>query len=568
MRQYQTKPLQTLILFFYLFIPANLHSAAVAQFPWDKVAATGIATLAGYFAKFEYDNPAEFPIAKATKFATKTKQSPLSIHLKTDLLLSPIYQANLIASKIDITSNVPAREFVINMARIDFHSFNRAVFEAYDLLSNGDFYSAKQALEPFKKKHGYDIATFPGRNATVERLFQAFQANFYNDYNILSRYQDDPLWSNLPEKTKRAIASDATLRFTMNLELVLRHEMLIKLQHCLGLTDLNYKGLKPFLFSFMCLSPQAQLDTLLKMLSGHDLFKALYNHNGILRAFNSHPYTSAHTIPTDFNNLQMRLYTKRMNELLYYNLQTKDKAAFQIAAAAIAEGLRGNLFYAHLPYSYISPILINDLIKELGAIALYADKQSEKPKLPIDQNQLKKQLEDPNDPDHIKLIMAELAAASSYTKELVNALNERLIELQTTLGRLISVVNINLRHTFHGNFNAISKTTTGCHSYAGKCCFNLEKVHTIGKETPIEIVKVIRDGIEKTSSIFPWTTPKECMENIVRIVRTGQYIPYTRYSPDDKIAVIRFFDEQTKIIIELRIDTFKRILDSIYPGIK
>ena len=553
MRQILSNLKKLLPLLFTLLIPANLHSMAIAQFPWDKIAATGIAALSGCFAKFEYNNPTEFTIARSTKFKNLSNQSPLATHLKTDLLLGPVLKEVLIAKQLNFSFQIPQLESIIDMRRTDTLEFYRAISKAYALLRQGDFYGARLLVQPFTSPQSYGFNLHPGRAANIDQFFKAFQANFYNDYNILTRYQDDPLWANLPEKTKKAIANDTTLRMTMNLELVLRHEMLLKLQSSLGLADLNYKGLKPFLFSFMCLSPQVQLDTLLKMLAGHDLFNALYNHNGILRAFNGHPYTAAHTIPTDFSNLQMRLYTKRMNELLYYNLQTKDKATFEIAAAAIAEGLRGDPFYAHLAHSTMSPMLISDFITEVQTINLYLNKEPKTQKNPTNPNQKNKNHLDPKYTAHEEKITSMLCANAAIIR-FAQALSERLEAEREALQRLIYVTRIQVYHIFHGEIGAHDKIS-GCHSYFGRCCFQLQRVFSIGKETLSDVVQVIKNGQAKTSTFIPGETIEENIEFLCNAVKHGTFSVSKGYSPLSTVAKVNFSYKGLDLIICINTNT-------------
>ena len=540
-----------------------ITQSAVAKYVCQNVIPAGVALLANQLTKFDANNLVDLTASELQKINTTVNSSQpciLSPHVMQNFFLSPIYYEALKIKNLAFTPKTVNPEFqgLINIYHPNVSPIKRVLYNAYLKLCEGDFCVARQIIRPYLGSSQY-------RDHEINQLFAAFSAIDFSEHNILIKYEHDPLWANLNDAQRHLIANNQTLRDTINLELSLRHELITKLQQELGLNNLNYNGLHAYLISLMHLSPEQKFRILLSLKPDHNLRQAFYNNNGLLKAFNKLPYTNIYRLPTTLTPTQSALHLKRMNELLFYNQNCRNNDLFVRAANAITDGLTGNIYFAHLAYSAISPTFMPDFIAELDLITAHMQAQKDKSQLPHNPNENPDGLQDPNDPEHKKEILAFLAVAQDKSEELMDVLNKKLYDL----GVGFYLRAINLFHTFHGD--AVNNyAPTGCHSYWGRCCFGLKQIKNWG-DNKFSICNIIKNNLSKpSSSMFPstWSLEK-VMDKLIAWAQSGKIVVSNKQG-DSPIRIFHLIKTCCKNNIEFRAKISNGVgnIDSFYPFIK
>lgn len=524
------------------------------QFAWQGIVPTGLAVLSGYFTKLNTNDLSAEAKEKLAELKNKPKSnSILSKHVVQKFFLGPVYQQVLdISGCNNLSGNkIPKYHEVVNVGRMDLVSFNKAMWQAYNHLCRGDFRSARRCVWSY-------MGTDGSRDDAINYLFSVFKSAEYNDYNIAIKYERDSLWVKLSKQKKLEIAGNKELRDAMNLELMLRHEMLCKLRQELGLDNLNYKGLDAYLFSLMNLNVEQKFKTLLSLKLDDSLWPAFYNKNGVLKSFNK---VSFFDFPNGLTKPQFSLYLKRLNELIFYNQDCKNNVLFKKSAHAIVLGVKGNIYYRHLIYSSVSPTNIEDFSAEVDLIRTFLQEQKGKQKLPKKVNDGEENQPDPNDEKHIKEVSAFLAVTQKKSEELIEILNEKL----AVLGQEFSIRSMNIYHTFHGNLRG--NKPTGMHLLWRRCCFEVEKLKDWGQGMH-STCNVIKGGFVKpNSSLFPdsWL-PDKVMDKLIEWSISGNISVLDK---GKNIKIVRLVKNCCNDTIYFRSKVKNGLcdIDSVYPFI-
>lgn len=531
----------------------------IAQFAWQKIIPASFALLASHLTKIDtktLDKEIQEKLQTLKEKTTKPDPYILSPHVTQKFFLSPIYIKALDLTghrfQFQIATPPPCQQ-IINLNGLNEHAFTNSLWHAYDLLCQGDFKNARDAVSPFMGKN-------PTYTATITQLLKSFNAFGYNKYNILTKCERDDLWSSLTETKKIEIGSNKELRNAMNLELSLRHEILTKLHEELGLTDLKYKGLNAFLFSLMNLSPEQKFRLLLNLKPDNELRPAFYEKDGILKLFSKTSYTHS-----DSKSDQ---YLKRMNALLFYNQDCKNGELFSKASEAILAGINGNSYFTHLAYESISPTHIHDFIANIDQINSYIQQKNNKSNPSKAPNKDKNNNGDnnsPNDPDnytHSKF-MTLLAALYDKTEELEELINTRLYAAAENF----CIRSINIFHTFHGDCIEGYKPT-GCHSFWGRCCFEIRTTR-FWSDDKFSICQVAKNGLDKASSMFPKDWPMDKILNkLIEWIKNGN-IKVLESRTENGIQLIQLTKNccNEKIIFRTKVINGIGNIESIYAYI-